>query len=191
MFYPPADPPPPVAKWFEAYQSAVLRTRLRQAAHPNCRSSKCHFPPGRGNHHRFCGQRTSPPERCPLCSGCACWNHGKKQSRSLESAGLSCRTTEKFPAAQQHRSATNINMSACAKYDKLASELEEVLKELVEKATLQLEIFRSKKPGEFMRVDKQLELLLGEKERRVGALGEHVAEHTCQPHLFLQSAKSK
>ncbi len=82
-------------------------------------------------------------------------------------------------------------MSACAKYDKLASELEEVLKELVEKATLQLEIFRSKKPGEFMRVDKQLELLLGEKERRVGALGEHVAEHTCQPHLFLQSAKSE
>ncbi len=24
MFHPPADPPPPVAKWFEAYQSAVL-----------------------------------------------------------------------------------------------------------------------------------------------------------------------
>jgi hypothetical protein len=36
--------------------------------------------------------------------------------------------------------------------------------------------------GEFMRFDKELELLLGEKERRVGAMQQHAAEHRCHLH---------
>jgi hypothetical protein len=80
-------------------------------------------------------------------------------------------------------------MSGCDKYDNLASQLEKILKQLTEVTTLQLEIFRSKKPGEFMRVDKQLELLVGEKERTVGALREHAAEHKCQPNVFQEAGK--
>ena len=55
-----------------------------------------------------------------------------------------------------------------------------MLKKLAETTTLQLEIFRSNKPDGFMRVDKELELLVGEKERRIGALRQHVEEHQCQ-----------
>jgi hypothetical protein len=51
---------------------------------------------------------------------------------------------------------------------------------LVETVTLQLEIFRSKKLGGFMRVDQELELLVGEKERRIGALRQHAHEHNCR-----------
>jgi hypothetical protein len=71
-------------------------------------------------------------------------------------------------------------VNRCPEYDRLSSQLDDVLKKLVETTSLQLEIFRSKRPGEFMRVDKQLELLVGEKERRVGALQQHVDEHECQ-----------
>jgi hypothetical protein len=65
----------------------------------------------------------------------------------------------------------------CLEYEKLSSRVDEMLKKLAETTSLQLEIFRSKKPGEFMRVDKELELMVGEKERRVGALRQHVDEH--------------
>jgi hypothetical protein len=68
----------------------------------------------------------------------------------------------------------------CPEYEKLSSRVDEMLKKLVDTTSLQLEIFRSKKPGEFMRVDKELELLVGEKERRIGALRQHVDEHHCQ-----------
>jgi hypothetical protein len=70
-------------------------------------------------------------------------------------------------------------VNRCPEYERLSSQLDDVLKKLVETTSLQLEIFRSKRPGEFMRVDKQLELLVGEKERRVGALQQHVDEHQC------------
>lgn len=71
-------------------------------------------------------------------------------------------------------------MKRCPEYDRLSSQVEEMLQKLVDTVTLQLEIFRSKKPGEFMRVDKELELMVGEKERRIGALRQHADEHKCQ-----------
>jgi hypothetical protein len=71
-------------------------------------------------------------------------------------------------------------VNQCLEYEKLSSRVDEMLKKLAETTSLQLEIFRSKKPGEFMRVDKELELMVGEKERRVGALRQHVDEHKCQ-----------
>lgn len=71
-------------------------------------------------------------------------------------------------------------MNRCPQYEKLTSQVDEMLQKLAETTSLQLEIFRSKKPGEFMRVDKELELLVGEKERRIGALRQHVDEHQCQ-----------
>ena len=70
-------------------------------------------------------------------------------------------------------------MSGCPEYDRLSSEVDDILKKLSDMTTLQLEIFRSKKPGEFMRVDKELELLVGEKERKIGAMRQHADEHKC------------
>jgi hypothetical protein len=75
---------------------------------------------------------------------------------------------------------TKVSVNQCPEYEKLSSRVDEMLKKLAETTSLQLEIFRSKKPGEFMRVDKELELMLGEKERRIGALQQHVNEHQCQ-----------
>jgi hypothetical protein len=60
------------------------------------------------------------------------------------------------------------------------SQVDEILQKMVETVTLQLEIFRSKKLGGFMRVDQELELLVGEKERRIGALRQHAHEHNCR-----------
>jgi hypothetical protein len=71
-------------------------------------------------------------------------------------------------------------VSQCPQFDRLSSQVEDVLKLLVETVTLQLEVFLSKKPGEFARIDKELELLVGEKERLIGALRQHANEHKCQ-----------
>jgi hypothetical protein len=71
-------------------------------------------------------------------------------------------------------------MARCNEYDKLTSKVDELLQQLADTTTLQLELFRSKKQGDFMRVDKQLELLVGEKERTIGAMRQHASEHKCQ-----------
>jgi hypothetical protein len=68
----------------------------------------------------------------------------------------------------------------CQEYSRLEAEVEEGLKKLVDNATLQLELFRSHDFSHVMHVDKQLENLVGEKERAIGALRQHVKEHGCQ-----------
>jgi hypothetical protein len=44
-----------------------------------------------------------------------------------------------------------------------------------------LELFRSGESDKYMHLDKELELTVGEKERAVGALRQHVKEHRCEP----------
>ena len=74
-------------------------------------------------------------------------------------------------------------MSPCPEYDRLASQAEETLKRLAETATLQLEIFRSKSPPSSRVWTRNFELLVGEKERSIGALRQHAIEHKCQMAL--------
>jgi hypothetical protein len=71
-------------------------------------------------------------------------------------------------------------LSNCPENDRLTSEVDRILKDLAEKTTVLLELFRSKKPDSFARLDKELELLVGEKERAVGALRQHAKEHHCK-----------
>jgi hypothetical protein len=71
-------------------------------------------------------------------------------------------------------------VSRCPEYDRLASVVDQILKDISEKTTLHLELFRSKQHGKFMRLDKQLELLIGEKERAIGSLRQHALDHGCQ-----------
>jgi hypothetical protein len=47
--------------------------------------------------------------------------------------------------------------------------------------TLELELFRARNFAHVSRVDKKLEMIVGEKERAIGALRQHVREHKCQP----------
>ena len=69
----------------------------------------------------------------------------------------------------------------CQEYDYLESEVEKALANLAQVTTLQLELFRARELKGVLRVDKQLENLVGEKERAIGALSQHIKEHQCQP----------
>ncbi len=71
-------------------------------------------------------------------------------------------------------------MSNCPEYDLLAGAVDQILRDLSEKTSLHLELFRSKQHEKFMRLDKELELLIGEKERAIGALRQHSKDHRCQ-----------
>jgi len=69
----------------------------------------------------------------------------------------------------------------CADYAQLENVVNENLEALLKLATHQLEIFKSKDYAAFMRLDKDLENMVGKKERSVGALRQHAKEHGCQP----------
>lgn len=70
-------------------------------------------------------------------------------------------------------------MIKCAEYDRLRGEVENVLGNLAQVTTLLLELFRSKDFNGVHRLDKELELTVGEKERCIGALRQHIKEHNC------------
>jgi len=70
-------------------------------------------------------------------------------------------------------------MTKCPELARLQSEVENVLGNLAQVTTLQLEIFRNGDMREWKRLDKELELTVGEKERCIGALRQHIREHQC------------
>jgi hypothetical protein len=70
-------------------------------------------------------------------------------------------------------------MANCEEYERLRAHLENVLGNLAQASTLLLEMFRAKNLEGVRRLDKELELTLGEKERSLGALRQHVKEHNC------------
>lgn len=70
-------------------------------------------------------------------------------------------------------------MNECSEYGRLHTEVENVLANLAQVTTLLLELFRSRDLDGVQRLDKELEFTVGEKERRLGALRQHVKEHHC------------
>lgn len=70
-------------------------------------------------------------------------------------------------------------MPNCPEYDRLHAEVENVLGNLAQINTTLLELFRSKNISGVHRLDKELELTVGEKERTLGALRQHIKEHRC------------
>lgn len=71
-------------------------------------------------------------------------------------------------------------MENCPEYSRLKGELESVLGNLAQVTTLLLDLFRAGDINKYQELDKQLELTVGEKERAVGALRQHLKEHHCQ-----------
>jgi hypothetical protein len=70
-----------------------------------------------------------------------------------------------------------IRMTRCPEYDRLHADVENLHGNLAQVATL--ELFRSKDLDGVHRVDKELELTVGEKERSIGALRQHIKDHKC------------
>ena len=70
-------------------------------------------------------------------------------------------------------------MSKCPEYNRLHAEVENVLGNLAQVTTILLEMFRSDDLTGVHRLDKELELTVGEKERCIGALRQHIKDHNC------------
>jgi hypothetical protein len=69
---------------------------------------------------------------------------------------------------------------ACDEYSRLQQEVQEALETLTRLTGEQLSAFKSQDYPSFMRLDKELELTVGSKERLIGALRQHTKEHGCQ-----------
>jgi hypothetical protein len=74
-----------------------------------------------------------------------------------------------------------IAVAECREYERLRSEVESVLGNLAQVTTLLLELFRSRDFPGVHRLDKELELTVGQKERCIGALRQHIKDHNCVP----------
>lgn len=65
-------------------------------------------------------------------------------------------------------------------HDQLAAEAYDILNRLSDHIRKQKEAFNVGEDDRFMRLDRKLENMIGEKERAVGALRQHDQEHGCQ-----------
>ena len=67
----------------------------------------------------------------------------------------------------------------CAAREALQVEASEILQHLIDLTKHQIIALAANDQQTLMRLDKQLELVFGEKERSFGALREHTKEHGC------------
>jgi hypothetical protein len=65
----------------------------------------------------------------------------------------------------------------CSECVRLEQELRETLHRLMLISTSLMDSFRDNDQPTFARLDKELELIVGEKERGVGALRQHAKDH--------------
>ena len=70
-------------------------------------------------------------------------------------------------------------MAHCSMREKLYEEAQEVLQKIRTCTQTQIEAVQERDQGKLMAADKQLEMLVGEKERTFGALRQHIEEHQC------------
>lgn len=68
----------------------------------------------------------------------------------------------------------------CAEHDNLVAKAHAVLEKLHNLTREQLESFQAGEDERFMRLDRELENTVGEKERAIGALRQHDEAHGCQ-----------
>jgi hypothetical protein len=69
--------------------------------------------------------------------------------------------------------------TSCPRRIELAKDVESALEKLVRITRAAVDAFRKRDHSETERLDRELELALGEKERAVGASREHEKEHGC------------
>jgi hypothetical protein len=71
-------------------------------------------------------------------------------------------------------------ITKCDERAKLEGQANSVLGKTREVDEAQLEVFQARNHKEFMRMDRELELTVGEKERTIGAVRRHIQEHGCE-----------
>lgn len=71
--------------------------------------------------------------------------------------------------------------SECPEYCRLQRDVTRVLETLSELTSAQLTAFQLGNSDLFARLDRQLEAMVGLKERTIGAMRQHAVEHNCQP----------
>jgi hypothetical protein len=69
----------------------------------------------------------------------------------------------------------------CGEFERLQKSVRDVLSKLTALTTDQLAAFERNDKELFTRLDKELEMTVGEKERCIGSLRQHVRDHKCQP----------
>lgn len=67
----------------------------------------------------------------------------------------------------------------CPERDRLLGEASCALQLISDLTRKQIEVLYANDPQHLSRLDKQLELAFGEKERAIGALHQHQKEHAC------------
>lgn len=67
----------------------------------------------------------------------------------------------------------------CEVRERLEKLVQHLLKELATLATVEAEILKTADEARISAVDKRIEGMVGEKERTLGALKQHRAEHGC------------
>lgn len=72
----------------------------------------------------------------------------------------------------------------CPEFAALEAKAHAILKKLQMISTQQLEAFDRYDDEKFANFDRELENTVGEKERAIGALRQHAAEHGCQPEFL-------
>ena len=72
-------------------------------------------------------------------------------------------------------------MGACPEYSRLDHEARTVLQNLTLVTASALDAFRAGDHATFSRLDLEIEKLVGEKERIIGALRQHAKDHKCVP----------
>jgi hypothetical protein len=82
-----------------------------------------------------------------------------------------------------------MNTHRCAECARLQAEVGEVFESLVKLTQAQLNAFRANDQATMMRMDKELENTVGEKERRIGAMRQYAREHKCTNASRLSSRR--
>lgn len=69
----------------------------------------------------------------------------------------------------------------CREYERLEEEAHKVLKKIGDLADAQRNALQERDDEGFTKLDRELELAVGHKERVIGALRNHAETHGCQP----------
>ena len=67
----------------------------------------------------------------------------------------------------------------CARQQELNEEVQRHLKRIAELAHAEVDALQDRHTNLWLKLDKEIELEIGEKERCIGALNEHRREHGC------------
>lgn len=70
----------------------------------------------------------------------------------------------------------------CKEHEELQAAVIEILQKVSAIVTEQLRAFQENDRPRFKALDEALELAVGEKERRIGAVRQHEADHGCHQH---------